>query len=120
MLVVKHQYVGSKAPISFTTKSNVVIGATIYKIYYRTTTIALSSHQIRLNASNSYTDNLVVTGTINTSNGLNVGSKAPISFTTNRNVVLNGTTFSCYDIDLTKYTKYITNKVKGMTLRSRK
>jgi hypothetical protein len=35
----------------------------------RMTTIALSSYQIRLNAPNSYTNNLVVTGTINTSNG---------------------------------------------------
>jgi hypothetical protein len=74
----------------------------------RMTTIALSSDQIRLNAPNSYTNNLVVTGTINTSNGLNIGSKSPISFTTNRNVVINGITFSCYDIDLTKYTKYVT------------
>jgi hypothetical protein len=73
----------------------------------RTTTIALSSDQIRLNAPNSYTNNLVVTGTINTSNGLNIGSKSPISFTTNRDVVINGITFSCYDIDLTKYTKYV-------------
>ncbi len=71
----------------------------------RTTTIALSSDQIRLNAPNSYTNNLVVTGTINTSNGLNFGSKTPISFTTNRNVIINGTTFSCYVLDLTKYTK---------------
>jgi hypothetical protein len=39
---------------------------------------------------------------------LNIGSKTPISFTTNRNVVINGTTFSCYDIDLPKYTKYVT------------
>ncbi len=47
---------------------------------------------------------MVVTGTINTSTGLNIGSKSPISFTTNRNVAINGTIFSCYDIDLTKYT----------------
>jgi hypothetical protein len=63
---------------------------------------------IRLNAPNSYTNNLVVTGTVNTSTGLNIGSKSSISFTTNRNVVKNGITFSCYDIDLTKYTKSIT------------
>jgi hypothetical protein len=36
----------------------------------RTTSIALSTDQIRLNAPNSYTNNSVVTGTINTSNGL--------------------------------------------------
>ena len=40
--------------------------------------------------------------------GLNIGSKLPISFTTNRNVTIDGTVFSCYDIDLTKYVKYIT------------
>ncbi len=71
------------------------------------TTIALSSDHIRLNAPNSYTNNLVVTSTINTSNGLNIGSKTPTGFTTNRNVVINRTTFSCHDIDLTKYTKYV-------------
>ena len=60
-----------------------------------TTTIALSSDQIRLNAPNSYTNNLVVTGSINGNNGLNIGFKLPISF-------------SCYDIDLTKYVKFIT------------
>ncbi len=32
----------------------------------------------------------------------------PISFTTNRNININGTVFSCYDIDLTKYVRYIT------------
>jgi hypothetical protein len=74
----------------------------------RTTTIALSSDRIRLNAPNSYSNNLVVTGTVNTSNGLNIDSKTPISFTTNRNIVINWITFSCYDIDLTKYTKYAT------------
>ena len=40
--------------------------------------------------------------------GLNVGTKLPISFTTNRNININGTTFSCYDIDLTKYVKSVT------------
>ena len=74
----------------------------------RTTTIALSSDQIRLNAPNSYTNNLVVTGSINGNNGLNIGFKLPISFTTNRNINIDGTTFSCYDIDLTKYVKFIT------------
>ena len=42
----------------------------------RMTTIALSSDQIRLNAPNTYTNNLVVTGTINISTGLNIGSKS--------------------------------------------
>jgi hypothetical protein len=64
----------------------------------RLTTVALSSDQIRLNAPNAYTYNLVVTGTINTSNGLNIGSKTPVSLTTNRNIVINGITFTCYDL----------------------
>ncbi len=46
----------------------------------RTTTIALSSDQIRLNAPNSYTNNLVVTGSINRNNGLNIGFKLPLEF----------------------------------------
>ncbi len=85
----------------------------------RTTTIALSSDQIRLNAPNAYTNNLfVVTSTINKSTGLNIGSKSPISFTTNRNVVINGTIFPCYDIDSTKYTNYITfNTLDGYNIR---
>jgi hypothetical protein len=33
---------------------------------------------------------------------------SPWSGHANRNAVINGTTFSCYDIDWTKYTKYIT------------
>jgi hypothetical protein len=70
----------------------------------RMTTIAPSSDQIRLNATNSYTNNLVVTGITITSNGLNIGIKTPIRLTTNRNVAINGTTFSYYDIGLTKYT----------------
>jgi len=44
----------------------------------RTTTIALSSDQIRLNAPNSYTNNLIVTGSINGNNGLNIGFKLPL------------------------------------------
>jgi hypothetical protein len=67
----------------------------------RITTIALSSDQIRLNAPNTYTNNLVVTtGNITYENGLNFGSKTPFYFVTNRNVDINGITFSAYDIDL--------------------
>jgi hypothetical protein len=73
----------------------------------RMTTIALSSDQIRLNAPNTYTNNLIVSGAINGASGFNIGYKLPISFTTNRNININGTTFSCYDIDLTKYVKSI-------------
>jgi hypothetical protein len=69
------------------------------------TTIALSSDQIRFNAPNAYTNNLIVSGAKNGASGLNIGFKLPISFTTNRNININGTTFSCYDIDLTKYVK---------------
>jgi hypothetical protein len=68
----------------------------------RMTTIALSSDQILLNALILYTNNLVVTGSINGDSGLNIGFKTPISFTTIRNMNINGITFSCHDIDLTK------------------
>ena len=44
----------------------------------RTTTIALSSDEIRLNAPNSYTNNSIVTGSINGNNGLNIGFKLPL------------------------------------------
>jgi len=68
-----------------------------------TKSIGLSSDQIILTAPNTY-----VSGKLNSVNGLNIGSKSPISFTTNRNVNINGITFSCYDLDLNLYTKYIT------------
>ena len=35
---------------------------------------------------------------------LNLGSRAPIYFTTNRSINLNGVTFSCYVMDLSQYT----------------
>ncbi len=73
----------------------------------RMTTIALSSDQMRLNAPDAYTNNSIVSGAINGASGLNIGFKLPISFTTNRNININGTTFSCYYIDLTKYVKSI-------------
>jgi hypothetical protein len=74
----------------------------------RNTTIALSSDQIRLDAPKTYTNNLVVTGNITSANGLNIGTKTPFYFITNRNVVINGITFSAYDIDITPYIKQIT------------
>ena len=46
-----------------------------------------------------------VTGSISSTN---IGVKTPLYFTTNRNVTIDGATFSVYDIDLTKYTKYVT------------
>jgi hypothetical protein len=74
----------------------------------RMTTIALSSDQIGLNAPNSYTNNLVLTGNITSDNGLNIGSKTPFYFVTNQNAVINGITFSANDIDLTPRIKQIT------------
>ena len=59
----------------------------------------ISKKQIKLDAPDVY-----VTGSISSTN---IGVKTPIYFTTNRNVSINGTTFSVYDIDLTKYTKII-------------
>ena len=54
---------------------------------------------------NSYiAKNLTLGGSIKS---VNLGQKSPIYFTTNRNININGTTFSCYDIDLNKYTKSI-------------
>ena len=44
----------------------------------RTTTIALSSDQIRLDAPKSYTNNLIVTGSINGNNCSNIGFKLPL------------------------------------------
>ena len=65
--------------------------------------IALTTDQILLTAPNTF-----ISGKLTSVNGLNIGSKSPISFTTNRNININGTTFSCYDLDLNLYTKYIT------------
>jgi hypothetical protein len=64
--------------------------------------IGLSSDQIILTAPNIY-----ISGKLSSLNGLNVGSRSPISFAINRNININGITFSCYDIDLNLYTKYI-------------
>jgi hypothetical protein len=67
-----------------------------------TKSIGLSSDQIVLTAPNTY-----ISGKLSSLNGLNMSSRSPISFTTNRNININGITFSCYDIDLNLYTKYI-------------
>ena len=37
--------------------------------------------------------------------GTNIGVKSPLFFTTNRNMTIDGVSFSVYDIDLRKYTK---------------
>jgi len=65
-----------------------------------------SNKQINLDAPLVYVANqLSINGIIS---GENIGVKTPLFFTTNRNVTIYGTTFSVYDIDLTKYTKFIT------------
>jgi hypothetical protein len=64
-----------------------------------------SNKNINLETPEVYiSNNLNINGNIT---GINIGVKTPLFFTTNRNVSINGTTFSVYDIDLTKYTKYI-------------
>ena len=73
-----------------------------------TTVIGLSSDLLSINSTKTNVNNLAVKGRIEMISGLNVGTKLPISFTTNRNININGTTFSCYDIDLTKYVKSVT------------
>jgi hypothetical protein len=78
--------------------------------------IALSSNKhINLAAPTTYTKNINVDGSITTNSltvngivtGANIGVKSPIFFTTNRNMTINGITFSVYDIDLRKYTKSV-------------
>ena len=49
-------------------------------------------------------NDLRVTGKITC---LNLGQRLPICFTTSRNVLINGITFSVYDLDLTKYTNFV-------------
>ena len=65
--------------------------------------INLSTDNIILDANQVF-----VSGKIINSNGLNIGAKSPIYFTTYRNVVINGSTYSVYDINLIQYVKYIT------------
>jgi len=66
--------------------------------------ISLTSNKaVNLTAPKTYISNdCVVYGSMSC---LNVGKKSPIYFTTNRNININGTTFSCYDINLNKYVK---------------
>ena len=57
---------------------------------------------INLTAPTVYiSNNLNIQGALKCSNQ---GQRIPLYFTTNRNINLNGTTFSCYDIDLRLYT----------------
>ena len=75
-------------------------------------TIRLSSNNaVSLEAPNVYvsndlnvTNNLNVTGKIKC---LNLGQRIPMYFTTSRTINLNGTNYSCYDIDLRLYTNSI-------------
>ena len=64
-----------------------------------------SNKKINLETPEVYiSNNLNINGNVT---GLNIGVKTPLFFTTNRNITIDGTTFSVYDIDLTKYTKFI-------------
>ena len=58
-----------------------------------------SQKQIKLDTPDVY-----ITGKLSSTN---IGVKSPIFFTTNRNMTINGVTFSVYDIDLRKYTKSV-------------
>ena len=58
-----------------------------------------SQKQIKLDSPDVY-----ITGTLSS---MNIGIKSPLFFTTNRNINIHGTTFSCYDIDLNKYTNIV-------------
>jgi len=61
-----------------------------------------SNTAINLNASQvNVSNNLLVTGSLKC---LNLGQRTPLYFTTSRTINLNGTNFSCYDIDLRTYT----------------
>jgi hypothetical protein len=74
-----------------------------------------SSKPIILEAPTTYTKDLNAIGTIIANslnvngivNGVNIGVKSPIVFTTNGNMIINGASFSVYDIHLRKYTKSI-------------
>ena len=68
--------------------------------------ISLTSNKaVNLTAPKTYISNdCVIYGSLSC---LNVGKKSPIYFTTNRNININGTTFSCYDINLNKYVKFM-------------
>jgi hypothetical protein len=68
--------------------------------------ISLTSNKaVNLTAPKTYISNdCVIYGSMSC---LNVGKKSPIYFTTNRNININGTTFSCYDINLNKYVKFM-------------
>jgi acyl-[acyl carrier protein]--UDP-N-acetylglucosamine O-acyltransferase len=74
------------------------------------TAINLNAYQTRvqnnLNVSNdlSVSNNLSVQGKITCAN---LGQRVPMFFTTSRTFQLNGTNYSCYDIDLRLYTNSI-------------
>ena len=58
-----------------------------------------SQKQIKLDSPDVY-----ITGSLSSTN---IGVKTPLFFTTNRNITINGISFSVYDIDLRKYTKSV-------------
>jgi hypothetical protein len=65
----------------------------------------ISKKQINFDAPNVYINNNLNIGGI--VSGINIGVKTPLFFTTNRNMTINGISFSVYDIDLRKYTKAV-------------
>ena len=72
----------------------------IYLTTYNTSNSVIGLQANSVNVSN----NLNVTGKIVCQN---LGQRIPMYFTTNRTFNLNGTNFSCYDIDLRLYTNSI-------------
>jgi hypothetical protein len=68
--------------------------------------ITLTSNKfITLNSPETVISNdLKINGLVS---GINIGVKSPLFFTTNRNMTINGISFSVYDIDLRKYTKAV-------------
>jgi hypothetical protein len=81
---------------------------------------------IGLNATNTQVSgDLYVNGrlfnAVNSQVNAYVASKVPVSFTTSRTVTVNSVNYSAYDVDLNKYTKFITldgRKIRQFRLRS--
>ena len=80
---------------------------------------------LNIGGTNRITGDLYVNGkllnAVNTQVNAYVSSKVPISFTTSRTVSINSVNYSAYDLDLNKYTKFITldgRKIRQLRLRS--
>lgn len=72
--------------------------------YTANSTIGLIASKTNVSNDLSVSNNLTVTGKITCQN---LGQRVPMYFTTSRTVNLNGTNYSCYDIDLRLYTNSI-------------